>query len=439
MKNSILLFLIFCSISLNAQKKTWTLKECIDYALEHNISIQKSALDIEISEVNKNDALGTFLPNLNGSIRHSWNTGLNTNPVTNANVIATTQNTTFGVSANVVLYDGLRNVNKLHKANLTVLARQYQLDDMKDNISLRIANAFLQILFNKESLKSLRIQNELNQKEFTRTSELVHEGVKPKGDILEIEATIAKQEENIVMMENNIIISKLSLFNLLGLTNFELFDVSNENFQIENTSIILEKPTTIFNKALDFRNDIKLSEIEIEMAEKDLEIAKGSYLPTLSGSFDLGTSYFQSKLIALPSFSDQIDNNKGHAFRLGLSIPIFNRFQIRNSVTRNKLMLKRAQNNLEQSKNNLKDQVYQAYNDAKGALKSFQASEKTLTARREAFKYSEEKFNVGLLNSFNYNQIKTQLESAEISVIRAKYDYLFKLKVLEYYFGQPIK
>jgi outer membrane protein len=438
MKTKFLLIFIFCSVSLSAQKK-WSLKECINYALEHNISIKKSELDIEISEINKNDEKGNFLPNLNGSIRHSWNTGLNTNPVTNTNVTATTQNTNFGLSANVVLYNGARNLNRLHKANLSILAKQYQLGDMKDNIALRIANAFLQILFNKESLKSLKIQNSLNTKELKQTAELIKQGVKPKGDLLNIEANIAKQEENIVVMENNIIISKLSLFNLLGLKNFDLFDIDDSKLDLIASTVVLEKPNTIFKKAVNFRNDIKLSEIQIELTQKDLEIAKGNYLPTLTGTFGINTNYFQSKLLNLPGFSDQIDNNKGHAFGLGLSIPIFNRFQIRNAVTRNKLFLKGAEIDLEQSKINLKDKVYQAYNDVQGALKSFQASKKTLSARKEAFKYSEEKFNVGLLNSFNYNQIKTQLDDAQIRVIRAKYDYLFKIKVLEYYFGQPLK
>ncbi|WP_139959247.1 TolC family protein [Flavicella sediminum] len=439
MKTKISIFFLFCTVALSAQQKKWTLKECIAYAIEHNISIQQSELDIEVAEINKNDAIGTFLPNLNANVRHSWNTGLNTNPVTNTNVTATTQNTNFGISSSVVLYDGLKNINRLHRSNLLLLANQYQLEDMKDNISLRIANAYLQILFNRESLKSLQVQNSLNEKEYERTKELVKEGVKPKGDILEIEATMAKQEQDMVAMENNLTLSKLSLFNLLALDNFEGFDIAISDVTMEENSIIFESPTSVFNKAVNFRNDIKLSEVQIQLAKNDLKIAKASYLPTLTGSFGFSTNYFQSKLLNLPSFRDQVDNNKGHAFGLGLSIPIFNRFQIRNSVKRNKINVKSAQLNLEQSKINLRDKVQQAYNDVQGALKTYQANEKTLIARKEAFKYSEEKFNVGLLNAFNYNQIKTTLENAEISLIRAKYDYLFKIKVLEYYFGVPLQ
>ncbi|MFC2109919.1 TolC family protein [Bacteroidota bacterium] len=438
MKNKITILLLFSVFALSAQQKKWTLKECVDYALEHNISIQQSELDIETAEINKNDAKGSFLPNLNANIRHSWNTGLNTNPVTNTNVTATTQNTNFGISSSIVLYDGLRNVNQLHKSNLLLLANQYQLEDMKDNISLRIANAYLQILFNRESLKSLRIQTSLNEKEYERTKELVKEGVIPKGDVLEIEATIAKQEQDIVAMQNSLILSKLSLFNILSLNNFEEFDIDTQEITLEENAIVLESPTSIFQKAIEFRNDIKISEVQIKLAENDLKIAKGNYLPTLTGSFGFSTNYFQSKLLNLPNFSNQIDKNKGHAFGLGLSIPIFNRFQIRNAVKRSKIAIKSSQLNLEQSKINLRDKVYQAYNDLQGALKTYQANEKTLIARKEAFAYSEEKFRVGLLNSFTYNQIKTRLENAEISLIRAKYDYLFKLKVLEYYFGIPL-
>ncbi|NJB83853.1 TolC family protein [Wenyingzhuangia aestuarii] len=438
MKTKLLLTLILCTCLSNAQTKKWTLKECVAYALENNITIQKSELEIEAAKIDVSTSKGNFLPNLNANVNHSWRTGLNTDPITNTNVVATTQSTGFGLSSNITLYDGMRNIKQLHKSNLNLLSKQYQLDDMKDNISLNVCNAFLQILFNKESLKALKIQQELSVKEVERTKELVKAGRKPKGDILEIEATLADQEKAIVNMENNILISKLSLFNLLVLKDFDAFDIADDTYELIPTDITSNSPQAIYKQSLTVRNDIKLSEVAIEIAENDIKISKGAYQPTLSGSYGFNTSYFTSELFNSPDFKTQIDSNKGHSFGLSLSIPIFNRFQTKNAVKKSRLQLEQAQLNLKQTQFDLRDKVYQAFNDTKGALKTYEASIKALEARTLAYDYATEKFNVGALDSFTFNQSKTSYINAETDVIKAKYDYIFKLKVLEFYFGVPI-
>ncbi len=438
MKTKIIFLFLFCAISVSAQTKKWTLKECIAYALENNISIQQSALDTKITEISKKDALGDFLPNLSANVRHSWNTGLNTNPVTNTNVTATTQNTNFGVSANILLYNGMQNIHRLHKTNLEIVANQYQLENMKDNISLLVCNSFLQILFNKESLKNLEGQYQLSKESLERTQELVSSGSKPKGDLLDVEATLANQEQQIVQMKNNLLVSKLTLANVLVLEDALSFDIVDNFSQIPIDAKTPNSPQQIFSKALKFRNEIKISEVAIEMREKDVKIAKGNYLPTLSGSFGFNTNYFNSELLNLPGFSTQIDNNKGHSFGLNLSIPIFNRFKTSNAVKRSKIILQKAKLDLKNSKADLKDKIYQAYADKEGAFKTYMAALKTAKARKEAYTYAKEKHEVGLLNSFDLSQMQTNLENAETEVIRAKYDCIFKIKILEFYFGIPI-
>ena len=438
MKTKLLYICLFCASSLAAQTKKWTLQECIAYAHENNISIQQSQLDGKAAEISKKDAMGDFLPNLSASTRHSWNTGLNTNPVTNTNVTATTQNTNFGVSSNVILYNGMQNIHRLHKANLEILANQYQLESMKDNISLMVCNAFLQILFNKESLKNLEGQYNLTGKSLERTQKLVALGSKPEGDLLDVEATLADQEQQIVQMKNNLLISKLTLANVLVLDDALSFDISDDISEIPLFSKTPNSPQQIFSEALKFRNEIKISEVAIEMREKDVKIARGNYLPTLSGSFGFNTNYFNSELLNLPNFSDQIDENKGHSFGLNLSIPIFNRFRTNNAVKRSRIMLQKAELDLKNSKADLKDKIYQAYADKEGAYKTYLASLKTTKARKEAYTYAKEKHEVGLLNSFDLSQMQTNLENAKTEVIRAKYDCIFKIKILEFYFGMPI-
>jgi outer membrane protein len=476
MKTKFLLIFIFCSVSLSAQKK-WSLKECINYALEHNISVQKSALDIETSEINLHSSKSNFLPNLNASAGHNWNTGLNTNPVTNANSIETTQNTRFGISASIIIYNGAKNLHQLHRANLALLASKYRLDDMKDNISLRIANAFLQVAFNKESLKTLKNQLILTKSDLNRSQELVQSGTIPEGDLLEIEANIANQELRIINSENSIQSSKITLANLLLIKNYKSFEISNENYEIPESAILTSNLDQIYNKAISTRNNIKALETNVDISKDNLKISKSDLLPTLSGSYGYSTRASQNgginreidpsnpqsfktigqvegtgeNVLTLTeepnylisergpkAFFNQFDLNGGHSFGLSLNIPIFNRFLTRNSIKKSQVNLKISELNLEQSKIDLRDQVYQAYNDTQGALKSYEAAQKTLTARKGAYSYANEKFKNGLIDAFVLSQNKTQFENAQNDLIRAKYDYIFKLKILEFYFGIAI-
>ncbi|MCH2192970.1 TolC family protein [Kordia sp.] len=468
----IIILLITGTITTMHAQKKWTLKECVDYALENNIAIKQAQLDKESSEIDKKEAIGGFLPTLNASTSHSWNIGLNTNVTTGVLQNQTTQNTSAGLSMNVTLFDGLQNVNRLHRANLTLLANQYQLDDMKDNTSLQVVQSFLQILFNKESLKVLRLQIEVTKKELKRTQELVDEGVLAQGEISEIEANIATQEQQIVNAENTLRISKISLAQLLLITDYDTFDIEEGNYAIPKTTIMNNSPKQIFEKSLEVRNDVKISETNIEIAEYDLKLARGQRYPTLTGFYSFNTrannldifagtipnsempfreigfvegtgeSVLGPNLVTLTKKSDplfdQFRANKGNSFGLQLNIPIFTGFRISNGIKRSKIAIERAKYNLDQTKNNLEATVNQAYNDAKGALKAYEAAEKTLTARRIAHDYSTARFNEGVMNSFDFSQSKQRLEAAESDVIRTKYDYIFRLKILEFYFGLPL-
>ncbi len=436
-KLTLILFTVFGLVA-QAQQKKWTLQECVDYALEKNISIKQSELDLKTSEINKKDAIGNFLPTLNANAGHSWSIGLGQDPVTFSAVNATTKNLSGGINSGINLYDGLRNVNQLHRSNLEILASQYRLDNMKDDISLLVANSFLQILFGKEQLKVLQGQNIVSTEELKRTQELVDAGVLPRGDLLEIQATLATQEQQIVNAENAVLLSKINLAQVLLIEDYEGFDIADVQYEVPPTSILNELPAVIISKAKETRKDILIAQTNAEIAEDNLKIAKGALQPTLRGSYSFSSNYFTSGLFDTPNFETQITDNKNHNFGVNLSIPIFNGFAGKNNVKRNQINLERSKIQLEQANLDLESTVYQAYNDTKGAKKAYEAALKTLTARKEAFTYSQERYNVGLLNAFDFNQSRTQLETAESDVIRTKYDYIFKLKVLEYYFGIPI-
>ncbi len=432
--------LITCILLLSAgmalgQTKKWTLKECIDYALENNISIKQFELDLENAKVDESDALWNFLPNLSGNSSLSSNTGLSQNPTTGLLENRTQTVISAGLSSNVILFDGLRNIKNFTRARLGILANQYRLDNMKDDISLNVANNYLQVLFNRENLAVAQAQYAVTEQDLKRTVELVESGVVPRGDLLEIEATAATQEQQIVNAENALRLSKIALAQLLLIEDYENFDVADEDYIIPPATITENSPRTIFMKALSFRNDIKLSQTNVEIAKKDLEIARGARYPTLAGFFNYNTRYTDQLNAPL---IEQFYTFDGIGYGVQLNVPIFNRFSARNNVRRSKIALKRNELQFLQDKLDLENTINQAWNDTRGSLKAYEAADKTLTSRKEAFQYAKERFNVGLMNSFDFSQAQARLENAEAELIRTKYDYIFRLKVLEFYFGIPL-
>lgn len=438
MKKGLVVLLMVFSISSIAQNKKWTLRDCVNHALENNISIKQSALDLKQSEINKKDAFGNFLPTLNASASHSWSIGLAQDPITFSAVNATTKTLSGNINSNIDIYNGRRNLNQLYRSNLQILASQYQFDDIKDNTSLLVANSFLQILFDKEQISVLLAQQKISNQELMRTENLVEAGVVAKGDLLEIQATIATQAQQIVNAENALLLSKINLAQTLLIDDYQNFDIVDTEYEVPLTSVLNESTARIISKSKETRKEIKIAETNAKIAEYDVKIAKGSLHPSLSGFYSFSSNYFTSELFPSPNFESQISDNKRHSFGVQLSIPIFNGLSVKNDIQRNKINLERSKNQLEEANLDLETKVYQAHNDAKGALKAYEAALKTLAAREEAFKYSQERYNVGVLNSFDFSQSQNRFQEAQSEVVRAKYDYIFKLKVLEFYFGIPI-
>jgi outer membrane protein len=446
------------------------LQECVSYALENNISIKQSELDIEAADVDKKSAFGNFLPSVNGSASHSWNIGLNQNITTGLLENQTTQFTSAGLNVGVDIYKGLQNQNNLRKANLSRVASQYQLQKMQEDISLNVANAYLQILFNKENLKVQREQFALDTKQLERTTELVEAGSVPRADLLDIKATLASDQQKVVAAENAVLISKLSLAQLLQIKDFQNFDIVDAEYEFEDSVLLLKEPKEIVDKAKENRVELKIAKTNLEIAEKNIAIARGAYQPTLQGFYSFSTrasnldrvigvqatgtnttigvvegtgqNVLQPNFMALtgkasPVF-EQFSDNKGQNFGLQLNVPIFNGFAARNNVARSKIALQRTKNTYDQQELDLERNVYTAFTDAKGALNAYQAALSAMDAREQSFELATERLNVGMMTAFDYNQAQTLFVNAQSEVLRTKYDYIFKTKILELYFGIPI-
>nr|WP_309757667.1 TolC family protein [Flavobacterium sp.] len=467
-----LIVLVFSCLIMQAQSKKWTLQECVNYAIQNNISIKQSELDTKTALIDKRGAFGNFLPSVNASASHSWNIGLNQDITTGLLQNQTTQFTSAGVNVGIDIYKGLQNQNTLRRANLSIVAAKYQLLKMQEDVALNVANAFLQVLFNKENLKVQLEQLGINQKQLVRSEELVKAGSIPRGDLLDVKATVASNNQNVITAENTLLISKLSLAQLLQLKDFESFDVVDDTNIKDENNIMAQTPNSIYEKAKEGRTELKIARTNLEISEKNVAIAKGAFQPTLQGfySFSSRVAYSDRVVGVAPNtsnptsiigfvdgtnqnvlspnfnrvlgnpapFFDQFSNNKGQSFGVQLSIPIFNGFAVRNNVDRSKVSLERSKIAVEQQDLDLQRNVFTGFADAKGALNAYESSIIAVEARQGAYDYAKEKYDVGLMNSFDFNQAQTLLTNAQSDVLRTKYDYIFKIKILEFYFGIPL-
>jgi outer membrane protein len=433
-KLGILLFFLSLGFQINAQNKQWTLKECVIHALSNNISIKQSTLDIDLTEIDKSDAVGNFLPTINAGPTISKNTGLSFNPITNQPETITALNVSGGISLGYTLFDGLRNFRQVQRAEISKLASQYRLVKMRDDIALFVANGYLQVLLNKANLDVIEIQNAVTLEQIDRVNELVAAGVLPKGDLLEIKATDAREKQSIAVQENLVRISLISLAQLLLVKDYETFDIEDEGFNLVDPGISTNPVSEIIAVAKENRTEVKIAEKNVELASKDLQIAKGGYYPTLSAFFGYDTRFTN---LDDTVFFTQLYLNDGVNYGLRLSIPVLNGFGVRNSVRRNKINVTSREYELEQAELDLESNIYQAYVDAQGARKAYEASLASLESQELAYQYAKDRFDVGLTNSFDFSQSKLRYDNALIDVNRGKYDYIFKIKVLELYFGVP--
>lgn len=436
MKTAIPFLFLILSISLSAQTKQWTLQECINHALENNISVKQSALDIEVTDADRLEAIGRFLPSLNANANGQKNTGLSLNPTNNQ-----LENTTFGSASGAInlgytLFDGLKNVRQLQRTKLSQLAAQYRLVKMKDDIALAVANSYLQVLLNKANLEVTTSQNSVTLEQLKRTNDLVDAGVLPRGDLLEIKATDANEKQKIAVAENTVKISLISLAQLLLIKDYSTFDIAEEEYNIIDGGIANKDVSEIIESAKQTRAEVKIAEKNVELAQKDVQISRANYSPTLSAFFGYNTRYADNDPMER-SFKEQLYLNDGIGYGLQLNIPIFNGFAVRSSVLRSKVNLKNTEYQLEQAELDLESNVYQAYVDANGALKAYEAASIALESQELAYQYAKDRYDVGLTNAFDFSQSKLRFDNSKIEVNRSKFEYIFKLKVLELYFGVP--
>ena len=436
-RNIVLLSVLFLSLSSFAQQKKWTLEACVNHALENNITVKQGENAILSNEQDVIAAKGQYLPSVSASTSQSLSFGTS---LVAEGIFAnrTSTSTNLGVSVSQTVFNGFRRLNSYKQSLLTKETNELTLNRIKDDISLNVVNAYLNVLFNKENLETAKAQYEFSKKQLEQVKELVEAGVQPRANIYDTEATLSRDAQQVTLAENSFNLALLSLSQLLQIP-FEGFDVEFINIDSPSEALLYDNINPILNYAMQNRNEIKIAEKNIENAQLNTEISKSGYLPTVSLGYGFGANAFYSNLLDNEqAFLDQLNTNKGHSFSLSASIPIFSRFSNKTSVAKSKIQEENSQLNLQQAKLDLESNIQSAYTDAQAAFKAYIAAKKSLASQELAFNNSKERYDIGNMTAFDLEQARVQLINAQSSLINAKYDFVFKTKVLDFYMGKSL-
>lgn len=452
-KSAFLLLIFFVSIlHLSGQDRYWSLEECINHAIDNNIMIKQQELQTQLQENTLQQSKLGLLPSLNGTATNNWSFGRALDETTyqfteEQNV----RSNNFYASAGVTLFSGLQNYNTIIRNRHNVDASFQDLQNIKDDISLNVALAYLQILLNRELVTVTENQLQTTREQIGKTEKMVEAGSLPRGNLLEIQAQAAREELQLINMENQLDLSYLNIVQLLELDSVNGFDIVVPDILVSETGMITESVANIYNTAKETRPEVLSAALRLKSAEYDLRIAKGGRSPrlNLNTSFSTGYSSIRQKILGVDPiegvqygnypFADQINDNINYGIGLTLSIPVFNGWQVNTGISNAEINIQNNLYSLENTRKQLYKNIQQAYADAQASLKSYTASRKAVESMQESFRYTEQRFNVGMVTPVEYNTAKAQLLNAESELAQSKYEYIFKIKVLDFYKGLPLE
>ncbi len=462
----IVLFLPF--ISEARERAVWTLEDCVNHALENNLRIQQQKLGVDMARENLRQSKANRFPTLNTGASHSYNYGRSLDPITNEFVTDRVQTNNFNISTGMTLFSGFQIRNAIQKDRYDLQAGRYDVEAMENDISLAVASGYLQILFSKEMVEVAANQLDITRQQVERTEKLVNAGTLARGSLLTIKAQEASEEVALINAENQLNIAYLDLMQLLDLRGEMDFVIDVPELEVIPVETTEFSPLQIYDTAIQIQPDVLSADIRVFSAEKSRDIARGGRLPRLSMSGSMGTGYSEARLeiaevietdpqligqtasgeaVFGPAFNfetqvipfrDQIEENLNRSVGLFLQIPIFNNFQVRTNISSSQISLENARLQRQIVRDQLYKTIEQAHQDAHAALQRYKATEKNVEALEESFRYTEQRFNVGMVNTLEYNDAKNRLTTAQSELLQAKYEYVFRVQILDFYIGRPI-
>jgi outer membrane protein len=414
---------------ISAQRQ-YTLMDCIDIALENNRNIKQQELNRHQREIAYSQARADLLPNLNASIGQNFVFGRSIG-LDNVYENTNSSQSSFSLGANITLFDGLRMKYNIDARKADMHASEADLEKMRDDIIMSVSSAFLQALLNRELLQIAETQLETTQADLARRTELVKSGKMAQGELFEQEAQLAKEELNRVRAVSNYKLALLDLAQIMELDEFDDFDVvaPPADSLISESSLLTSK--AVYESALQNRPIIRSMQYRIESSEKEKLMAKAQLYPSLSFGANIGTGYYNMSGRDNSPFNTQFRNNMSNSLGFNLRIPIFNKFQVKNNIQSAELAIMNTRIEMDKTKLELRKQIEQAYYNALGAKSRWEAAQKSVEASNEAYRFAEEKHQSGRANTYELTLAKNNQTQALAEEAQAKYEYAFRLKILE--------
>lgn len=454
MKAAILSIILLFTITIPAfQQNAWTLEQCILHALQNNLQLKVQEINTEYYKNSYRQSLLNVLPNLNGSGYYSISSGRALDQTTYQFTENQTVNSlNASLNTSITIFDGFQKLNTIKQNKFTVLSGIEEVQKFKNDIALNLALAYLQLLLNRELRDVTANQLEISKLQLNRSQQLVEAGSIPQSKFLEIQAQVANEELNLVNAQNQVDISLLNLKQMLDLDTDKNFDIVKPDFANFPITDITSTVDEIYALAVANLPQIKQAQYNLKSSEKGLSVARGGRSLTASLSYSYGSAYSDSRSrfvgvdpdTNLPiygnyPFKNQIKDNISSTVSLGVQVPIFNGWMVNTNISNAKLGVKNSEYQLEIAEKNLYKDIQQAQTDAIAAFKKYYASENAVRFNEESFRSISQKFDVGLINFVEYSTSKNQLTVAQSNLLQAKYNYIFKSKVLEFYKNGQVK
>lgn len=436
--------LICWSVQAQNPAKKWTLEECITYAIEHNIDLKQKEQDQESRKVDLSTSKNSWLPSLNASLGQNFDFGRSPSK-TGVIVDQNSANSSFYLQTSMPIFDGFKIPNDIKARKLDLMAATENLNKAKEDLAINVASYFVEALYNKELLTVAELQAALSTEQVTRTESLVNAGKVPLSQLYDIKAQQAKDEASLTEAKNNVNLSLLNLAQMLELERTgQSLDISVPEIEdaIEKYMTSILPPDVVYNNAVAVKPQIKEQEYLLESQKKMLKVAQAGYFPKLDFSASYSNGYYHysgGTDIVNSSFNDQLNQNGRKTIGFSLSIPLFNRFQTRNNVRSSRIAILNRELMMKNSKKVLYKEIQQAYFNATAAQEKYKATGKSVLASKEAFGYAENKYNAGKSTVYEYSESKTKYSQSLSEQIQAKYNYIFRAKILDFYNGIPIK
>ncbi len=428
-------FILLAVSGIGFAQSRWTLKACVDYALEHNLQIQQASIQSENSQLQWKQAKYNRLPSVSAGLSDGFNFGRSLS-VDNTYINQNSNSADASLSANVPIFQGMRIANDVAARKLDFMATLEDHQKIRNDISLTVASYFLNVLVQKEFLKIAQRQRALTDTLLLRYETLVNSGKEPISKLHELKAQQANDSYTITIAEKDLKLALLDLAQLLEIEDFATFDVAVPEILSDVSEIPI--PAVVFENALVALPDVKAEELRLESSKKNLEIAKSAYFPTVSLGVSTSSNYYYLNGIPNEVFDAQVSNNWRSYVGLSVNIPIFNRMATKTSVSQSKIQVQQQELRMENAKKTVYKDIQRAMLNAKASKDRYISATRSVQANEQSYSFVEQHYQLGRSSFFDLQQSKTNLDKALSEQIQAKYEFIFNVKILDFYTGREI-